>query len=90
MSRFSNYKRGLLFDKRNFIVLGAGMVLVVLGFLLMAGGGQPDPNTWQPEEIYSSRRLTLAPFVVILGLCVVIVSIFLNKSSEETEETAGE
>lgn len=88
MSYFaSNKNRDLLFGKLNFMVLIAGFVVVILGFLLMAGGTQPDPNTWQPEEIYSTRRITLAPFVVIAGLCIIAVSIFLPKKGKTGDDT---
>lgn len=66
----------LLFDNKNYLIMGGGIGLIVLGFLLMSGGRMPDANTWDESAIYSFRRITLAPFVVILGLCTVVYGIF--------------
>ena len=48
----------------------AGIVVIIIGFLLMMGGDSSDPNTFRPEEVYSFRRITLAPIVIVLGLLV--------------------
>lgn len=48
----------------------AGVLVIILGFLLMSGGGSPDPNVFD-ESIFSFRRITLAPIVVLLGFVVV-------------------
>ena len=47
----------------NFIILGC--LVVLLGFILMSGGGSEDPNVFNEEELFSFRRITLAPFLVI-------------------------
>lgn len=65
-----------MFGKRNFIFMGIGLGLIVLGSLLMLGGGMPDPNTWDESLIYSFRRITLAPIVILAGLIVQIYAIF--------------
>lgn len=64
----------LLFDKTNYIIMGIGAFLIILGFILMSGGNT-DPNVFNEAEIYSFRRITLAPIVVILGFVVIIFSI---------------
>ena len=76
----------LLFSSKHYAYLGLGLLLVVLGFLLMWGGAAPDADTWQPEEIYSFRRITLAPIVVLLGLVVVIFGIFAKHGDETNPE----
>lgn len=63
------------FKKQNYMILIAGVVLVALGFLLMMGGGSEDPNTFNKEELFSHRRITLAPAMVILGYLVVLYGI---------------
>ena len=65
-----------LFDKANltFMLLGAG--LMALGFLLMAGGKSPDPNVFNPDEVYGTRRITIAPILILAGLVLEIVAIF--------------
>jgi len=52
----------------------AGTVIIALGYLLMMGGGSDDPNVFS-EEIFSFRRITLAPIVIIIGFLVVMISI---------------
>jgi len=52
----------------------AGVVLVIVGFVLMSGGGSDDPNVFS-EDIFSFRRITLAPIVVITGFALVGVGI---------------
>ena len=70
----------LLFDKTNYILMLIGFVLIMLGFVLMSGGRQ-DPNVFNTNEIYSFRRITLAPIVIIIGFIVEIFAV-LKKPSE--------
>ncbi len=64
-----------VFPKENYKIMVAGLAVVVVGFLLMMGGNSDDPNTFKPEEVYSFRRITLAPIVILLGLVVEIYAI---------------
>ena len=66
----------MLFKKENFKWMFGGIGLIVLGLILMSGGHMPDPNTWDPDRIYSFRRITLAPVVILTGLAFQIVAIF--------------
>lgn len=50
----------------NYKLLAIGFGIIVLGFLLMLGGKSDDPNKFS-EEIFSFRRITLAPVVVLAG-----------------------
>jgi uncharacterized membrane protein len=63
---------GLALPKKNYYYIIAGVVLVFIGFVLMAGGGSEDPTVFKKEEMFSFRRITLAPFLVILGYVVVL------------------
>lgn len=65
-----------LFDKQNKIWMLAGIAIMILGFLLMAGGRSEDPNVFDPNEVYSTRRITVAPITILAGLVVLIVAIF--------------
>ena len=51
--------------KQNYILMAIGFGIIVIGFLLMMGGRSEDPNVFN-EEIFSFRRITLAPIVVLL------------------------
>ncbi len=52
----------------------AGIVLIVLGLALMTGGGSEDPNVYNPE-LFSARRIIVAPFLIVLGLSLEIWAI---------------
>lgn len=62
------------FAKKNYYLLIAGVLLIGLGYLLMIGGGSDDPNVFNPE-IFSFRRITLAPMVCLAGFVTIIVAI---------------
>ena len=66
-----------LFGKRNYIIMLIGLLIIALGFILMAGGGSDDPNVFN-EEIYNFRRIRLAPTLVIIGFIVEIYAILAN------------
>lgn len=60
-----------LFSKRNFQIMGVGVVLVTIGFILMSGGKAASPDIFNEEEIFSTTRLTVAPITVLLGYILV-------------------
>jgi len=66
----------LIFDKSNYLWMFVGFVCVVLGLLLMSGGRMADPNTWDPDVIYSFRRTGIAPIMILAGLGIEIYAIF--------------
>jgi len=63
-----------MFDRMNYYIIGAGILLLIVGYVLMSGGAQPA-NQYNESEIYSFRRITLAPIVVILGYAVIAFGI---------------
>jgi hypothetical protein len=71
----------LAFGKENYYLMIAAIVVVVIGFLLMAGGKTHDPNVFNEDEIFSPRRITVAPIIVMIGYIIGIVSI-VYKSKE--------
>lgn len=62
-------KTGFAFGPQNYRLLLIGLVVIVIGFILMAGGKSDDPNVFNPE-IFSWRRITLAPLVVLAGFVI--------------------
>ncbi len=66
----------LIFGKENFKLILIGVVLIALGFILMSGGSMPSPDVWDESLIYSHRRITLAPIVIVIGLGIQIYAIF--------------
>ncbi len=70
-------KVGPALGKKNIYILAISVVLVILGFILMGGGGSKDPNVFS-WAIFSARRIIIAPFFVILGFIVGIYGILYN------------
>ena len=67
-----------LFGKRAYRILGLGIVLIILGFMLMSGGGSNDPNVFNPA-IFSPMRIRVAPTLVLAGFTVLVVAILATK-----------
>lgn len=72
------------FGKTNFILLAAGMVVVILGFCLMSGGGS-DETVFDPN-IFSTMRIKVAPVVCLLGFLSMIGAIMYKPKSEDTPQ----
>jgi hypothetical protein len=70
-------KPAFLFERVNYTILLIGIAVIALGFILMSGGGSNDPNVFN-EEIFSFRRIRLAPTVVLIGFGITIYSILKN------------
>ena len=64
------------FNKKNYTWMLIGAALIIIGMFLMSGGKSPDPNVFKESEVYSFRRITLAPLVIIAGFIVEIYAIF--------------
>ena len=73
---------GLAFEKENYVIMLIGLAFIVIGFLLMSGGGSGDPKIFS-EEIFSFRRITLAPIVVMLGFIIEIYAILKKPKAEK-------
>ncbi|MFO8234503.1 MAG: DUF3098 domain-containing protein [Bacteroidales bacterium] len=71
------------FSKENYRLLIIGVLIIVVGFILMAGGKAASPDQFNPE-IFSFRRITLAPVIVIGGFAFVIYAIM--KKPKDTKE----
>ena len=74
----------MIFGRQNFIWMGAGVLLLVLGLVLMTVGAMPSPDVWDDSIIYSFRRTVLAPFLMVAGLALEIYGIFKKKSSSDS------
>ena len=68
-------KNEFLFSKTNYTILLTGIAVIALGFILMIGGGNDDPNEFN-EAIFNFRRIHLAPALVLLGMGISFYSIF--------------
>lgn len=72
-------------SKENYILMAIGFVIVIIGFILMAGGKSEDPNVFS-EDIFSFRRITLAPLVTLFGLLFEIYAIMKRPAKDKVEE----
>lgn len=76
-------KEGFLFDKSNYMLVILGLLFIALGFFMMSGGGSSDPNVFD-ESIFSFRRITLAPILVLAGYVIEVYAIMKKPSEQNT------
>lgn len=81
----SNQTSKFPLEKENYILLSIGFAIIVIGFLLMIGGGSEDPNQFNADELFSFRRTTLAPMVVLFGFAFEIWAI-MKKPKESSDK----
>lgn len=72
----------MLFGKLNYILIIIAVLIITLGFVLMSGGNT-NPKVFNEAEIYSFRRITLAPITILVGFVLVAVAILLKPSTEK-------
>jgi len=81
MSKETKKQPGFAFTKENYRILIIGVVIVAIGYLLMIGGGSDNPNEFHEEEVFSVRRITVSPIVILTGFVVVLFGI-MKKSKD--------
>jgi membrane-bound ClpP family serine protease len=74
-------KTTFLFQRANYVLMLAGLALIVIGFVLMSGGGSEDPSVYNPE-LFSTRRIVVAPFLIVVGFAVEIWAIMHKPKAE--------
>ncbi|MBR1774398.1 MAG: DUF3098 domain-containing protein [Bacteroidales bacterium] len=72
------------FTKENYIWMAIGVVLLLLGYILLIGGGSKDPDTFN-YSLFNARRLIISPILIIGGLVVEVYAI-MKKGKQETQE----
>lgn len=72
-----------LFGKENLYLMLGGLVVMGLGFFLMAGGKSTSPNQFDYNTVYSTTRITIAPILIIAGLVIEIFAIIRKPKSEQ-------
>jgi hypothetical protein len=89
-SIFDTGSNELIYGKNNFLWMGAGLALVVTGLMAMSGGAMPSPDVWDESIIYSFRRITLAPIMMVAGFIVVLIGIFKKNNIASMVATSNE
>tara|TARA_R110002124_G_scaffold120895_6_gene279041 strand:+ start:100701 stop:100958 length:258 start_codon:yes stop_codon:yes gene_type:complete len=74
--------KNFVFERKNYKFMLIGIAFIALGFILMTGGGSDDPNVFNPE-IYSWRRIRLAPALILIGFGIEVYAILLNPNKEK-------
>ncbi|MGJ5642665.1 DUF3098 domain-containing protein [Formosa sp. S-31] len=74
-------KGEFIFGKKNYKFMFIGLAFIAIGFILMSGGGSDDPNVFNPD-IFSFRRIRLAPTLVLIGFGIQIYAILLNPNKK--------
>lgn len=67
---------------RNVRFIVIGLLVMVLGFVLILGGGSSDPEVFNPE-IFNARRLVVAPVVIVIGIGIIIWAIMRKPGKKE-------
>ena len=74
-------KNNTIFGKDNLRWMLIGLVVIVVGLVLMAGGKGDDPNVFAENEVYSMKRITMAPLMIVAGLLIEVYAI-MRKSKK--------
>ncbi len=72
------------FGAKNYALMAIGVLVIVVGFILMSGGGEHTATEFD-SSIYSTRRITIAPIVVIVGFVIEIFAIMLRFNPKNRE-----
>ena len=70
----NNKNLGFAFGLLNYVLMGVGLVILALGYILLSGGSSDDPNTFNPA-MFDNRRLVVAPILIVVGFVVEILAI---------------
>jgi len=73
------------FERKNYMILLFGIFLIILGYILLAGGGTKDPNQFS-YELFSTQRMVTAPIILMLGYITIAVSIMYKEKPKQQEQ----
>ena len=77
-------KKPMPFGAKNYALMAVGVLVIVVGFMLMSGGGNHTATEFD-WSIYSTRRITIAPIVVLLGFVIEILAIMVRFNTKSRE-----
>ena len=68
--------------RENYILMIIGFAIIIIGLILMVGGGSTDPNVFDEQKIFSFRRVTLAPLLILCGFVFEIYAIMKKPKND--------
>ena len=79
----------MLYSKKNYLLIALSALFILVGFILMSGGQSEDPTAFSPE-IFSSRRIVVAPIVCLIGFCLMVYAILVKPTDRPIEKKEEE
>ncbi len=79
-----NNKKDFALGKENFLILAIAMIIIILGFCLMLGGATTEETGFNPD-IFSTRRIVIAPLVTLFGFALIAVAILKKNKNKESK-----
>ena len=79
----------MLYSKKNYLLMALSALFILVGFILMSGGQSEDPTAFSPE-IFSSRRIVVAPIVCLIGFCLMVYAILVKPTARPVEKKEEE
>lgn len=71
----------MIYNKKNYILMIVSVLIIIVGFVLMSGGGSKNSMDFNPE-IFSFRRIVLAPIVCVSGFFLMVYAILKTPSNK--------
>ncbi|MDR2835112.1 MAG: DUF3098 domain-containing protein [Bacteroidales bacterium] len=75
-------KNEFVLGNKNYIILAIGFAVLVIGYFLLSGGKPEDPTVFNPE-VYSFRRITVAPIIILIGFIIEVFGIMWKFNSNK-------
>ena len=79
----------MLYSTKNYLLMALSALFILVGFILMSGGQSEDPTAFSPE-IFSSRRIVVAPIVCLIGFCLMVYAILVKPAARSIEKKEEE
>ena len=79
----------MLYSKKNYLLMALSALFILVGFILMSGGQSEDPTAFSPE-IFSSRRIVVAPIICLIGFFLMVYAILGKPATRPREKKEEE
>lgn len=78
----------MLYSKKNYLLMLVSVGIIIVGFILMSGGGSTDPTAFS-SEIFSPRRIVVAPIVCLVGFALMVYAILVKPGGKAGDESSA-